>query len=90
MYQSSGMFDPDSPSFGTRKWTISGESPVAVSCVRMQVSISSTPVFQSRSPLAFRCLVCGGIETGWTAAPVVTAPSISEPPKKQIKWSCLG
>lgn len=63
---------------------------VAVSCVSMHVLTSSTPVFQSRLPEDESSPVRGGTDTVWPKAPVLVAPSISEPPRKQTRWSCLG
>ena len=63
---------------------------VAVSCVAMQVLISSVPVFQSRLPVSLSWEGRGGMETGWVSAPDVVAPSMSEPPRKQTRWSCFG
>lgn len=63
---------------------------VAVSWVLMQVSMSSAPVFQSRRPCSWSSCRCGGIDEVPETVPAVAAPSMSEPPKKQTKWSCFG
>jgi hypothetical protein len=63
---------------------------VAVSCVSIQVFTRSTPVFQSLFPVSESSPTGGGTETGWTRGPVLVAPSISEPPRKHTRWSCLG
>jgi hypothetical protein len=63
---------------------------VAVSCVCMQVWMSSTPVFQSLFPFSESSSGLGGTETGCMRAPVRVAPSMREPPRKQTRWSCFG
>ena len=51
----------------------------------MQVLISSVPSFQSFWPDSVSSLARGGLDTGETMDPVVVAPSIREPPRKQTK-----
>ena len=85
MYQSCATVEPTMPSLGMRKCAISGERPVAVSCVRMHVSMSSMPVCQSRFPLGVSCAGRGGMETGRATAPLVAAPSMSDPPRKHAR-----
>ena len=63
---------------------------VAVSCVPIHVLINSTPDFQSRKPAFVSSWGLGGIETLSTIVPVVVAPSMRDPPRKQTKWSCFG
>ena len=58
---------------------------VAVSCVSMQVLISSTPSFQSFWPASVSSLARGGVDTDETIDSVVVAPSIKEPPRKQTR-----
>lgn len=63
---------------------------VAVLCVSIHVRTSSTPLIQSRVPCAVSSVARGGTDAACSVVPVVTAPSMSEPPKKQTRWSCLG
>lgn len=65
---------------------------VVVSCVCKQVFKSSEPIFQSRCPSSDNCSAAGGwdILLRGTTGFAETAPSISEPARKHVKWSCFG
>jgi hypothetical protein len=61
------------------------EPYVAVSCVSMQVLISSVPTLQSLWPASVSSLAKGGVDTEETIDSIVVAPSIKEPPRKQTR-----
>ena len=56
----------------------------------MHVCTRPTPLIQSRLPTLVSSLARGGIDTVGPVVPVVTAPSMREPPKKHTRWSCFG
>lgn len=54
-----------------------------------QASMSASPSFQSACASSESSVRSGGTDT-WPLVPVVVAPSINEPPRKQTRWSCFG